>query len=120
MNFVILHITQCEDVVCIAKHPLCACRKIQHENSFEPCNDRGEGGAAWLSRAQLCLQLALWKENSLLTSEVHLLAGLLRDTEHYSINPEINLNLADFVKARRAAASSHTITFLPFMGRGGI
>lgn len=84
---------------------------------LKPYSDRGKGGAAWLSRAQLCLQLALWKENSLLTSEMHLLAGLLRDTEHYSINPEINLNLADFVKARRAAESSHAITA---RGKGGI
>lgn len=68
---------------------------------LKPYNDRGEGGAAWLSCAQLCLQLWIWKENSSLTGEMYLLARLLRDTKHYFINPEINLNLslADFVKA---------------------
>lgn len=85
---------------------------------LRPPSDRGEGGAAWLSHAQLCLQLAIWKENSLLTSEMHLLAGLLRDTEHYFINPEINLNLADFVKVRRAAESFQAILFSPLTGRG--
>lgn len=118
MNFVILRITQCADEVCFAKPPLAACRRSKMKVPLKPYNDRGEGGAAWLSHAQLCLQLVIWKENSLLTSEMHLLAGLLRDTEHYFINPEINLNLADFVKARRAAERFQAIRFLPFTGRG--
>lgn len=46
------------------------------KNHLKPYNDRGQRGAAWLSHAQLCLQLAIWKENSLLTSEMILLVGL--------------------------------------------
>lgn len=41
------------------------------------------------------------------------MAGLLRDTEHYFISPEINLNLADSVKVRRAAESFQAIMLLP-------
>lgn len=93
--------------------------KIQKEKSiWQPPNDRREGGAAWLSSPWLSLQLAIWKDNSLLTSEMHLLARLLRNIKHYFTNPEINFNLAGFNKVRRAAKSFQAITVFPLTGRG--
>lgn len=50
---------------------------------------------------------------------MHLLARLLRNIEHYFINPEINFNLADFNKVRRAAESFQAIMFFPLMGKRG-
>lgn len=60
----------------------------------------------------------IWKDNPLLTSEMHLLARLLRNIEHHFINPEINFNLAGFNKVRRAAESFQAITVFPLTGRG--
>lgn len=48
---------------------------------------------------------------------MHLLARLLGDTKHYFINPEINFNLADFNKVRRAAETFQAIMVFPLMGR---
>lgn len=112
-----------------AHHPLQVCfvlqsthwifaKKIQKEHPTAPA-DRREGGAAQLLSPQMCLQLAIWKDNSSLTSEMHLLARLLRNIECYFINPEINFNLADVNEVRRAAESFQALMAFPFMGREG-
>lgn len=50
---------------------------------------------------------------------MHLLEKLLRNTEHYFINLEINFNLADFNEVRRAAESFQAIMALLLLMGGG-
>lgn len=50
---------------------------------------------------------------------MHLLEKLLRNTEHYFINLEINFNLADFNEVSRAAESFQAIMALLLMEGGG-
>lgn len=64
----------------------------------------------------LSLQLAVWKDNSQHTSEMHLLEKLCRNNEHYFIKTEINFNLEDYNEVRRDAESFQAVVAFPLMG----